>query len=520
MAAQSPKTPVKGDARESKRGVKNPFIYAGTIVVLVLVVIAFVFLPMGSGASIGSANISFGQYAGKSIDFGQDTRMSQQARSLESTMRQQGLTPEVYPFYWNQVYYGAFQRTVIYMGVLDAMDRAGGRVTEDWLNKAMTRISTFQENGVFSHELYQKASLASKLSIRKDLREGNLYQYFSNDVLGLQPSSMETDFIKEMAKDQRSIEYAAYPFSAYPDSEVAAWGRANSALFRVLKLSRVTIESSEAEALKLHKNIKSGAASFEDVAKASSKDSSAEKGGVMDSIYAHELEASLAVKADADAVAALGQGEISKVYKTAAGAWSFFRADAAAAEADFSDSAVLEKVREYMDRSERGAIEDWVVAKAKEISAAGGASFESSAKKAGLEIKSAGPFPINYGDLSAFFSEYGQRVPLFKTVDSADELAGASTSEQFLTAVFALEAGAVSEPIILGDNAIVVKVKEVVQAKDEDLGGVDFVYSRLFQEQLSVLVQDYFMKSPKLRNNFDATYRKYIYSQTEAAQES
>ena len=34
MAAQAPKAP---ESRETKRGIKNPFIYAGTIVVLVIV---------------------------------------------------------------------------------------------------------------------------------------------------------------------------------------------------------------------------------------------------------------------------------------------------------------------------------------------------------------------------------------------------------------------------------------------------------------------------------------------------
>ena len=49
MASQTPKAPAKNEPKEPKRGIKNPGIYAGTIVVLVIVVIAFVFMPMGGG---------------------------------------------------------------------------------------------------------------------------------------------------------------------------------------------------------------------------------------------------------------------------------------------------------------------------------------------------------------------------------------------------------------------------------------------------------------------------------------
>jgi len=55
-------------------------------------------------------------------------------------------------------------------------------------------------------------------------------------------------------------------------------------------------------------------------------------------------------------------------------ATAFFRADAAAADADFGKAEVVAHVRDYMTRSERGAIEDWLVAKAKDVAAAGGAA--------------------------------------------------------------------------------------------------------------------------------------------------
>jgi hypothetical protein len=522
MAAQAPKAPVNREAREPKRGIKNPLIYAGTIIVLVIVIIAFVFLPVGTGVSVGGRSISFGQYAGKSIDYGQGTFMAEQVRSLDSLMRQQGLNSSNYQMYDYQLYLWAFERAVIRMGILDEAREAGARVTEDWLDEAMRQQDAFQENGVFSHELYQKTSLATKLSMRNNLRDGQLYEDYLKEVNALRPSSKEMRFVKEMAREQRSIEYVAYPLSLYPDTEVAAWGKSNAQLFRVLTLSRVTIESSEADALKLLKNIQSGKTTFEDVAKASSKDADAQKGGSMGAKYFHEISSSLAVKTDAESLAALKQGELSTVFKTSAGAWSFYRADAAAADADFSKPEVLANVREYMNRSERGVIEDWVIAKAKEISSAGGAAFKTAAKKAGLEVKSAGPFPINYGELSVYLQEYNQNIPLFKTFEGNDipELDGASTSEQFFSTVFSLKPEALSEPIVLGDNVLVIKLKAEVSAKDEDLAGLEYMYGRLYQNQPTKQIRDRFMKSPKLKNEFFNVFFKYFYSKSEPAKAS
>ena len=85
MASQTPKVPLKGDSREPKKGIKNPTIYAGTIVVLVIVVIAFIFVPMGGGsASLVSGNgrsLDFGNYAGKPVVYSQDSYMYDQVES-------------------------------------------------------------------------------------------------------------------------------------------------------------------------------------------------------------------------------------------------------------------------------------------------------------------------------------------------------------------------------------------------------------------------------------------------------
>jgi peptidyl-prolyl cis-trans isomerase D len=512
MAPQTPKAPVKPELREKQRGIKNPMIYAGTIVVLVIVVIAFVFMPMGGGSASMSDNgraLNFGAYAGKPIEYGQGSYMALQVRDLNDRFRQQGLNEENYQLFAYQVYRGAFERTLLRVAAIDAVKRAGGSVTEAWLDSKVAENAAFQENGKFSAQKYHDATLAEKLSIRDQIRNDTLYQAYFSDVLSVGPSSKETAFVREMAKATRTVQYAAFPLSRYPDSEVASWGVAHAELFRSLSLSRITLTSSEADARKLLANVAGKKATFEEAAKASSKDAYAQKGGAAGPRFFSDIAAELSSKDDAEKLAALKSGELSPVLKTAAGAWAFFRADAEPAAADFAQAPVLAFVRDYMNRREKGSIEDWAIAQAKEIAAAG-VGFEAAAKKAGLALKSAGPFPINYGDLT--LSIYGQSAPLFKSVSTAEnaELSGASTSKKFFEAAFSLAPGAVADPFILGDNAIVLKVKEAGQAKDEETASIDFYYPYFFQSKAQAEVRDLFLKSPKLKDDFTKVFFKYF----------
>ncbi len=519
MASQTPKAPEKKEPRETKRGIKNPGIYAGTIVVLVIVVIAFVFVPMGGGSASaisGSGNsLNFGSYAGKPIVYAQGSYMALQVRDLNDRLRQQGLTEDNYQLFAYQVYRGAFERTVLRMAAIDAVKKAGGTVTEAWLDKKVAENSAYQENGKFSAQKYHDATLSEKLSVRNQIRDDTLYQAYFSDLLGVAPSTKESAFVKEMAKATRTIEYAAFPLSKYPDAEVEAWGKAHADLFRALNLSRITIETSEADALKLLKNIQDKKVAFDAAAKASSKDAFAAKGGVEGPKYYYELAAELSAKADADKLAALKVGELSGVLKASSGAWLIFKADAEPTQADMAQGSVLAAVRSYLTSRERGVIEDWSIAQAKSLSASG-AAFEAAAKKAGIAVKTVGPFPLNYGDIAV--SLYGQTGPLFQKipVDKAPELAGASTSQKFLSSAFSLAVGAVSDPFVLGDNVIVLKVKEAGVAKDSETGMIDFYYPYLFQSGASTEVRDLFMKSPSLKDNFGDVFFKYFQPKTSA----
>lgn len=510
MASQTPnnpvgKTPKKADA--PKRGSKNPFVYGGTIVILIITVIAFVLVPSVGGV-VSKNTLSFGSYAGKVISYSPRNYLAQQVQSINDALRQRGLSEENFQLFAYQVWRSAFERTVVHEGILDAVESAGATVSEARLDERMAELPQFQEDGVFSNRLYRESNSSTRLELRKQLKDDLLSQYFFSDVYRIGPSTKESEFVRSMAKETRSIEYAVFPLSSYPDSEISAWASQNSSLFRKLHLSRITL-ATEDEATKVKKDIEGGLA-FPEAAKSHSTDSRASQGGDLGLRFFHELSAELESAEDAEKIATLAVGTLSPVVKTLTGSFAFYRLEEAVKPAELSDPSLLASAKTYMNSHERGKIEDWVSAKAGNFAKGAAADFSGAAKDAGISLKSVGPFPLNYGDIAV--SLYGQTMALFPALPVGEdpELEGASRNEKFLTAAFSLAPGAVSDPIVLGDNIIVLRVTEVGAALDDTTAIIPIYYPFLFQEKVDAEVRDMFLKSPKLKDEFMNAYLKYF----------
>lgn len=516
MASQTPNSsaeqPVKKGSKdkEPKRGIKNPFVYIGTIIILVITVVAFVFVPSVGGGSAAGQGLNFGSYAGQSITYAQGNYFAKQVSAVNDALRQQGLSEQNYQLYAYQVWRQAFERTVTHLGIIDSVRSAGGRVTDARLDERMAEDATFQENGKFSAKVYRETPLSEKLALRDSLKEDSLTQLYVEDIYSLQPSSAEVSFVKDMAKNVRSIDYAVFQLSSFPDSEVQSWLSANLPTFRRLKLSRI-VTAKEADAQRLQKAVKAGSLNFEETAKKNSSDSFADKGGSMGSPYFYAVAADLGKKEDAEKIASLKKGEYSPVFKTVSGSYAFYRADDAAMAADPADPTLLSDARAYLMSSERGKVEDWALGQAKAFAASATGDFASACRKAGLAPKSAGPFPINYGDLT--FSAYGQMIPLFGRMDAAEELAAASSDEAFISAVFSAAPGTVSAPLVLGENVVVFKVKDASSAPDSDTAALALYYPYFYQQKVTGEIGDLFLKSPKLKDNFMKVFFKTFQSQ-------
>jgi hypothetical protein len=483
----------------------NSFIYVGTVVLLVITVVAFVFVPaMGSMGGEGG-DLTFGSWNGKPIAFAQGGYFASQVQQVKAQYESQGYKDSGDQFFAYQVWRRAFENTAVHLALLDYADKAGISASDSYIDAQMIEHPSFQEDGSFSKRKYREASDSYKLSLRKDLASSAVKSRYVSDSVGYVTSKAEVAFLKGMAQSRRSIEFVAVPFSSYPNEERVAFAQANADSFRRARLSKVTVSSSQKDAEQILAQVRSGSLSFEDAAKNHSKDPYASKGGDMGLRFAWELAGDLKDASAIDAVLALPSGELSGVVETIAGAWSFYRVDEAPAVPDFASADLLKSVGDYMDRNEKGRVEDWAIAKAASFAAAAKDGFATAAAAAGYSVKKTAPFPLNYGNALdiGYFSLLGSL-----DAESLPELRGADSNERFLQAVFSLEAGGISAPVVHNDYAIVVRVKEINAAGDGELDLLEAYYPMVVQQDASAELASAILADPLLKDDFIAAFSR------------
>jgi len=511
MASQTNKpegkeTPKGEPKPKNKKGIRNPLLYAGTILLLVIVIVAFVFIPSMGSSSAGSIP-DFGSWNGKPIQYRPDSYFADQVSQINEYLRQQGLPEENFQMYAYQVWRIAFQSTAIRTALIDTVARSGFRVTEKGLDEAMTQLAQFQDNGKFSLEKYNQTPKATLLSLRNSTRDDLYVRRYYEDLYSVAPSTAEIQFVADMAKPQRTIVYTSIPLSDFPDSEVVAWGKSNSDLFRTIGISRITITSSESDAKKILKQVQDNKLSFEDAAKSHSKDAYADKGGDAGTVIYYTFEEGFSNKADAAKVAALKKDEISDVYKLGENAWAFFKINSEIAEPDFTNPTTINEVRSYIKEKEKGTMESWAMAKATSlITSTKADDFKKIVQNAKLPLKEAGPMFINLN--TPTFYAYGQQIPLLQGMWTNNDpaLADAESSESFMTQVFSLPLNTISKPLVVGDYVVVFFVKEEKQATDDDVAMTKFAYPYFQQQALDTQTRDTILKSKKLKDDFNKAF--------------
>lgn len=483
----------------SRRFHAHPFLFTGTVLTFLFTIVAFVLVPAAAPSSGGGlAKLSFGSYGGVPIEFVPGNYFSQQRDYFNEQYRSTGKDQNA-EFAAFQIWRAAFESTVIHTAALQEMKASGYISPESIIDRRMAEHPAFQENGRFSAARYRAMSDSARLTLRQSLRDEFAMNRYVEDTLALRIPTKEKEFMKSLSSPERSFEVVAFPISTYPDSEVSAFAASKSELFRTVRLSKITISSSEADAKKVLASVKDGGTSFEDAAKTHSKDEFADKGGDMGARQAFEFSTEIADETARNTVLALNKGELSSVIKVPAG-WAFFRCEEAAQAANIADPATLTKVRSYIVDFERGRIEDWLIAKASAfIETAKAKGFDSAASGESLQKKAFGPVPLNYGDVELYRSISSFNIP---------ELAGASVNEPFLKAAFSTPVAGVTTPLVLGDNVLVLKVVAEKTAEESSSAVIDFYYPYVVGQYAERRMHDQFLASDKLKDEFYPTFIK------------
>ncbi|MDR1933570.1 MAG: peptidyl-prolyl cis-trans isomerase [Spirochaetales bacterium] len=512
MAAKTVQAGSEGQkVKTPRRGIHNPVTYAFTVVILVIIVVAFIFVPAGAGMEGGSGSVVFGNYKGKPIEyipgnyFSQQVDLANQRAEEEMRARNQTNDEDTLRESLYQIWREAFAITAFHTALVSIMQESGASVSETRIDEALVQYPRYMEDGEFSERRYNQVPSAERLIIRNSTREDLLYYSYIQDMIGIRASKAETEFLKSMSNPERNLRFVNFAFDEFPENMVADYGRENAEKFSQAKLSVITLTSSRSEAEKIREQALSGGADFAGLAIAQSRDTFAKTGGDMGWRYFYELSGFGRSDDDIRAIFSLAPGDISPVIEGPAGAdgqlptYSIFRCDETVRLPDFTRTETIAAARLYMNTYDRGRIEDYMLEQARAFKTkASESSFMSATLSSGKSVKETGFFPVNYGD-SLFLKRVAQNNA---------ELAAAAYRDNFFLTAFSLKADEVSEPLVLQDSVIVLQLLEEKQTDPEELSGLDFYLPNLLGRYQEESLQQFILNPNDFKDNFDAGFLK------------
>jgi hypothetical protein len=492
-----------GTERDRKPFTQRPFLYIFSLLILIIIVVTFVGGPIASGTASGRGRIVFGTYAGDEIAYAQGNYFARQYQQIARQEQASGDSNNLQSQLRN-IWRQAYNQTVFHVAIMQEAEKSGITVAASQVDRQIAQHPQFQENGSFSAEAYQRASSQEKYALRNFLRESLIHDRFVRDKLqGMQTSQDEIDFVKGMADPERKFNVVAFKFSDYPASEVRAYGRENSELFREINISRITITSNADEAERVREQLVDRTTSFEELARTHSADRYAEDGGEVGWTYFYQLEREFEDNAALEQVLELDAGSLSEVLETRNG-WVIYRVNEPAIPADLETEDGVQAVRSYMESFERGRIEDYLREQAEQFrTAAGEQSFVAAARDIGIEPSETPFFPVNYGNL-----------PFFSRVSSAGgELENAAFRQDFLTEAFSIAEGEVTDPYVIRDSVVVMELVEEREPATDAVAFLDSYYGSLVQQFQASQIERSLIDQEKLDDNFSQTFSRYIIGQ-------
>ena len=502
MASKDKKQPEKKDDSSNSEMLNRlktrPLVFIGTLIVLIIVVIAFVFLPAIVPSAQGAGELVFGYYNKTPIKYVQNNFF---ARTQQMLIQDEQLSTDDPNFFdkFSMIWRRAFEETAVRTGILDEMKQAGFMVPDDVVDKYMAELPHFQENGRFSSAKFRAMDNNSRLTLWKEVQESIIINSFLSDVNNLKRASNEASFIASMASPQRTFDMVSFNMSSYPDSDVIAYAEENPNLFRVMRLSRITITSSEREARQILESIKNGTTTFEEAARNNSQDWASDRGGDIGMVMAFEIEYDVADGIERENLIRVTQGNYSDIITTSWG-WAFYRVDEAVRSPDYEDTSHLSKIRNYIIAYMRGRAEDWLIGEAERFSAdAREVGFDQAINTWEIEKKNFGPISINYGN-----------APIFSSIISAGilELQNVGTNQRFWRLAFSTPINTLSDPFVFENNVILLYPLEETDADEGETGFIEAYFSYWMSMNTDDAYRTFFLTNKKMDDRFTETFRK------------
>lgn len=506
------KTAEKSTKPNSPKSSQKTFISIGSIIILILAAISFIFIP-AMVQSGGEELPAFGKYNGKQIKYAQNSKMASYFQYYAEQLRSRGqqITDDNY----YNLLSSAFNSTVINMAFTDEVNKSGYVLPEKLIDRTMLPYF-YDTNGKYSARIFRDTPDTKKIEMRKAISEDLIYQRYSNDLFGddalqqnqqktglygLKTSTKEIAFIKDMNGKQRSFDLVSFATDKYPLTEAAEYGKTVPDYFAKYNLSVISAATKE-EAKNILSRITSQEVTFEDAAKDLSNKTYSRDDGKLLTNYQYQLKNILSDEASIATLTSLEETKYSDVIQLKNG-FGFFRCDAAVTPADFTSETTQNDIYSYMKINEAGKIEDYFINQAKDFAtAAAKDGFDKACKAFNLTKTEVPAFPINYANNQLLGTMPSDKAPV---------LSGAENNENFLKTAFSIKKDELSTPIVLGSNVVVFKLNEEIIAPETADDTMNFMYPYYKNQFDQSTVSQFFMKSEKLENNlFNVYFNKIL----------
>jgi len=478
---------------------RNTWLYIGSVIILVIVVVTFIGAPVAT-STMGSQRLVFGRYGNEDIMYQPGNFFARQYEVIAQSLRDAGDQTSLelqLRLAWRE----AFNRTVLHKAVIAEATDAGVAISEGRIDEMIASDPRFQVNGRFDADAYQATGNQDRFALRNFHRENAAFDQVIRDALtGTRFSSEEKRFVGELTGPQRSFDVVRFPFSEFPEDQVIAFVRENADLFTTIDLSVVTLGTEE-EATEVRNRANEPGNPFGDLARTYSRDVYADQDGQIGPLYGYELQQELTDPADLSRLLELEEGEISPLIETTSG-WAFYQAASAPATPDEVDGDLRSEARRYMEVYEQGRIQDYVRAEAEQfVASAAVDGFATAAGADGREILTTGFFPVNYGNSQFFGQLRSNDIP---------DLADAAFREDFFETAFSLDADQVSDPILLRQSALVLRLREERPVDEDDVEFITEFYDAIARQFYSDEIETAFVDEEKLEDNFVQAFNRYV----------
>ncbi|TVQ24780.1 MAG: hypothetical protein EA383_10310 [Spirochaetaceae bacterium] len=492
---------AKTIAPKTSNWTSRPGLYVFSVIILVIIVVSFIGGPLlGQFASPGEYPV-FGRYRGEAIEFAPGSFFQQALRDADQQMATQFGGDRQSLQYQYQVYRQAFERTILHMAVLMESRRGGMSVSRNRVTEQLAMLPRFLEDGRFSSAALDRTPQTEILSLRQTIEEQLIYDEFLRDVLqGFVYSTEEARFFADQARLERRFDVARFGFDAFPAENVRSFADTNADLFRTVEVSSITIGVDQTALEEIRRQYVDEEASFEELAREFSLDRYAQDGGRRGSLYSYELEQLILSQSDVEALFSADTGDVSGIIDTQDGL-AVFRVDRAGEPADLSDDDVIADLRAYIEQFERAVIEDFFFDEAERLVALtrDGLSFEEAAQTVAARVQETNFFPLNFGSL-----------PFLPQLELAGggRLPGAMSDEGFLRTAFSLQQDEVSDPILLNDDLVVLRLVEQRELDSVDLDEIGEFMPFYFQQLQAGSFERMLLDPAHIEDNFNQTFQR------------